>query len=204
MRTIVLLSTLFALGGCSSSQSADATRMLASPLAGVDGGLVRIGSPCTPVRETDPSFAGTQSEEVAIESSPGNPSGAPVCLTYHFRGRIECPYGQSTPDDAGASTACTTSSGQPVSPSTPVSPQCTDRRPADDVVWSCRCADPEGRTDNACDCPMQTTCVQAITEIDDAGTFAALAGAYCIPLHAIYKEESACATSCDPVTSPCD
>jgi hypothetical protein len=198
------------LGACSvhGGAAGDAFGTLASPLAGVDGGTVRIGSPCIPSREADPSFGGSDVNEVDVEASPGTPSGAPVCFTYHFQGRVSCPYGQSTSAGDAGSPSCNASNGQPLAASVQVLPQCTDRPAATDVVWSCRCGNATGNTDDGavyCACPEQTTCVAAIASIggDDDG-LSSLVGSYCIPLGAKFDPKSACAATCDPTSHPCD
>jgi hypothetical protein len=188
------------LAGCSSSGST-VDGVLSSSLAGADGGTVVVGTPCVPLVENDPTFDGYLQQEVSIETVPAQTSGAAVCLTYHFAGLTSCPYGQS---DAGAGpggTACETTDGMPVNGA--VSPQCADRPAASTVVWSCRCANADGRTDDGdayCNCPPSTTCTQTISTLGDMPN--ALSGGYCVPTSAA-ASPTACSAQCDPTSHPC-
>src|SRR5579862_6626653 len=129
------LGVFAVLSACSCGQSTQASGVF-TPLAGVDGGYVILGSPCTLHSENDPSFGGFQVNEVTVESKPGQPLGAPVCIAFDFQGRVSCPYGQDLSADAGSG-SCTTPSGQAVIVN--VAPQCTNRRSGVAVVWSCAC-----------------------------------------------------------------
>ncbi len=159
----------------------------------------KIGAPCIPENEIEPSFTGFVNEEI---SGAGAPSGAPVCLVYYFRGLITCPYGQSA--DAGSAVcACTTTTGKPVVGE--VDPQCADRPAASTVFWSCRCANEQGGTSDGasyCTCPSSATCTQTISTIGatENGDYA---GAYCLRNDALRDGGPTCARSCDPVAAPC-
>jgi hypothetical protein len=156
-----------------------------------------IGSPCDPAAEIRTSFDGFSEQELSRSAS-----GEPTCLVYHFRGLVTCPYGQSAAGQAPAGASpCTTTGGQPVTGL--VSPQCTDRRPAETVVWSCRCANFDGRTDDGdayCACPSSMTCVPAFPGV---GAEDPISGAYCVYAGVVFDGGRLCTTSCDPVAAPC-
>ncbi|HEX4445925.1 MAG TPA: hypothetical protein VH044_04290 [Polyangiaceae bacterium] len=187
---------LFLLIACGDS---NASGILSTSLA--DGGTVVVGTPCALAEERPSTFDGFSFDEVNIEASPGDPSGAAVCISLHFQGRTTCPYGQDASGKGPSGQPCTTPDGTPVVGA--VAPQCTNHRAADSVVWSCRCANPAGQTNdgaNYCDCAMGTTCVQAVASVSDNAT---LAGGYCLPL-AQAAQGQVCSAECQPDTAPCD
>jgi hypothetical protein len=211
MATAILCSVVL-LPACGNSTSPSAPsdagtssdanpRDAASDAAGADASAV-IGTSCMPAAEGSPTFDGFDYHEVGVSIT--SPSGAPTCLVYHFQGLVTCPYGQSGTGQAptGAS-PCTTSSGQPVTGA--VQPQCTNRRAAQTVVWSCRCANAQGATNDGdayCTCPTGTTCTQAVSSLGAAEDD--YSGAYCIPDAALLGDAGAtCRASCDPQASPC-
>jgi hypothetical protein len=153
-----------------------------------------IGAPCIPAIESEASFRGFDIGEVSVElPNPTADPGQLVCLADHFRGRVTCPYGQ---DASG----CTTPDGNAVVGE--VDAQCTDRRAADVVTWSCRCANADGRTDDGasyCSCGDGLTCTQLVTPLpgDDTG------GAYCIKTGTDYAPSSSCSKTCDPTSAKC-
>jgi hypothetical protein len=170
-----------------------------------------IGSPCAPRGELDPAFNDYDERTVILEplSSPLR-SGDLVCLTYHFRGRTTCPYGQAKDGSVPlGATPCTTPNGEPVlggavdpSRGREVRAQCADRRPADTVFWSCRCANTAGRTDDGdtyCACPGATSC-QLVPSVLGAD---AMPGGYCVKNGSGYDEATACSAVCDPASLPC-
>jgi hypothetical protein len=158
-----------------------------------------IGAPCIPSSEANPSFDGFTSGDIELAPIPTS-SGAPTCLVDHFRGLVTCPYGQSATGQAPAGASpCITTGGQPVTGA--VEPQCTDRLASAVVVWSCRCANTQGQTDDGsqyCSCPSGTACVQTITPLGAEEDFS---GAYCLSPAA--TAQPSCATSCNPATAPC-
>jgi hypothetical protein len=159
-----------------------------------------LGSPCVPVREEDPGFAGANLAEVSVETgAPGCGGGSDVCLSDHFQGRVTCPYGTDV-----SVPACTVpGSGAPVAG--PVLPQCTDRLAADAVFCSCRCANASGRTDDGasyCTCPGSMTCAQLVVSLGIASADV-LAGAYCVKPSSAFDPPLACSTVCDPRAAPC-
>lgn len=161
-----------------------------------------IGSPCIPAAEGSATFDGFSYQVVSIGPIPA--SGEPTCLVDHFRGLVTCPYGQSATGQAPAcALPCTTPSGEPVTGA--VQPQCANRRAAQTVVWSCRCANAQGATNDGdayCTCPTGTTCTQTITGIGAAEDD--FSGAYCIPNAAIPGDAGiTCPIACNPQTSPC-
>lgn len=158
-----------------------------------------IGSPCVPLDESNSMFDGFDSREVALE--PGSPGGA-RCLAYHFQGLVTCPYGQNAAGQApvGAS-PCSTSGGQAVVGA--VLPQCVERPATQDVVWSCRCANTAGATDDGypyCTCPGSLSCTQTIPSTGAAED--EISGAYCLPADAFFDAAAPC-TACDPTNHPC-
>ena len=86
-----------------------------------------------------------------------------------------------------------------------VQAQCVDRKTANAVYCSCRCANVDGATNdgaNYCTCPDGYTCSQLVTSIGAGDT--GLTGAYCIKNSTAYDANSACASSCDPNSNKCD
>jgi hypothetical protein len=168
--------------------------------AGAPDGAV-IGTPCIPSQETSATFDGYNSSEINLDGIPAQ-SGAPTCLVDHFQGLVTCPYGQNASGDAPTCAApCTTIGGDPVLGA--VEPQCVDRLASKVVLWSCRCANAEGRTDDGdtyCTCPVGLHCVQLISSIGDAGS--GFAGGYCAT-SAQATGAGTCGATCDPATHPC-
>lgn len=124
-------------------------------------------------------------EDVVME---GDPNDGSVCIANHFRGRVDCPYGQSEADyasylageiSAGDERLCRVSETNGVVEG-PVVPQLVERRSNLTVYRSCRCADAEGnRTNEAnCDCPSTYSCQPFIENL--GGKFESTAGGYCI------------------------
>ena len=157
----------------------------------------KIGDPCVPAVESSATFAGFDQAEVSVElPNPDADPGAIVCLADHFRGRVSCPYGN-------ASAACATPDAGAVLAK--VEPQCVDRKAADVVTWSCRCANAAGATNDGatyCGCPDGTTCTQLVVPIaPNSGPD--ISGAYCINAGTAYQSFSVCLQSCDPNVAPC-
>src|SRR5579859_2564188 len=127
MRTMLLLGiALFGTTACGGQSTATTS----------DGGIVtggEIGSACKPIQENEPTFGGTNENEVSIEGPHSPQCGGNVCLENHFRGRVGCPYGQ-----AANGTSCKTNDGNPVTAAVPA--QCADRTADRAVYCSCRCA----------------------------------------------------------------
>jgi hypothetical protein len=190
-----------------------------------------IGDPCVPDYEYDTTFLGFELSEVHVDRSPqlaGFECGANICIVNHFRGRITCPYGQdkaglSLPGTDGASSGAfpaTDTSGNPVGPClTPralpvtgnpsndptddaeVRPQCLDRAGTKAVYCSCRCANPDGRTDDGaryCSCPDGFTCSQLLSPDDKPNSAPGMAGAYCIKNNTEYNAATSLGVPCDP------
>jgi hypothetical protein len=177
-----------------------------------------VGDPCTPEQEYDQTFNGFDEQEVNVESKSFQ-CQTRLCLVNHFRGRVTCPYGQDSsgkllPGGAaftGDAKACTVPGGQDPIKGNPsdtktgagVKAQCTDRKAADAVYCSCRCANVNGETPqnegNFCKCPDGFTCQQLVTSIGQGDT--GLTGAYCIKDKTQYDRTTACAATCDPTPS---
>jgi hypothetical protein len=172
-----------------------------------------VGDPCTPEQEYQTDFLGFDEDVVSVESKSVQ-CRTRVCLVNHFRGRVSCPYGQgsdATPP-AGAS-ACTVPGsekaidGKVINAALPpeertyvdpekrslVEPQCLDRKAADSVYCSCRCADLNGNrpSDQAfCDCPDGFTCERLVTSIGQGNE--GLTGSYCIKKGTAYDRLKSC------------
>jgi hypothetical protein len=167
-----------------------------------DGGdaAPTIGAPCLPLAESMTSFDGVASSEINLETR-GVASGSPTCISYHFEGRVTCPYGQSAAGQGPACAgACRTPNGTTVIGM--VQPQCVDRPASKYVFYTCRCADAQGATNNDtyCTCPAGTTCKQMFAPLGGEDNFS---GAYCLPDGLVDAGPSACSTRCDPLTAPC-
>jgi len=180
MKRIITLALVAACGGAIANRYSNA----------------QIGQPCVLAVEDQASFTGLSAQEVTIElPNPTADPGQIVCLADHFQGRATCPYGQES--NGGA---CTTPMGQPVAGT--VLPQCADRRAADVVTWSCRCANAAGHTDDGasyCSCGSGLACTQLISPIPGDET----AGAYCIRAGTDYSAFASCSVQCDPTLHPC-
>ena len=161
------------------------------------GPSASVGVACVPTQEKQASYGGSTAGEVSFES--GNPTcgATDVCLRNHFEGRTSCPYG-------GPPGTCTVSgTDAPVTAS--VSPQCTDRRPADAVYCSCRCANAGGRTDDGasyCTCPESFVCTQLASPIGQPPA-EDTSGAYCVKPQTAYNPIGSCSAHCDPASHPC-
>jgi hypothetical protein len=175
-----------------------------------DGGAP-VGAPCLPYQELSPTFAGFNVAQLTVDQ--GDPACASgVCLVNHFQGRTSCAYGQvsdGTGVDGGAGCAVP-GSGAPVAPDgdpevgKTVEPQCIDRSASLDVTCSCRCANPEGATDDGasyCTCPTGTMCAQLVPGFVSGDP---LAGGYCVPAGSTtYDPNNSCQATCDPASDDC-
>lgn len=172
-----------------------------------------VGTSCAPVvgAEASVRFGGFDAREInTVEQDPA--CGAGICLINHFQGLTTCPYGQTVdggPPAPGVSACTIPGTGQPVRPNDPrggqkVEPQCLDRRTADAVYCSCRCANAAGATDDGnpyCACPGGYACTQLVASIgtkDDK-----LSGAYCIKAGTAWNPDNACSATCDATLHNC-
>lgn len=175
-----------------------------------------IGDPCTPEQEYNPDFLGFDEKEVNVESKSFQ-CRTRLCLVNHFRGRVSCPFGQGPGGEpaAGAADSCripgtTTAVEGAKDPATgdfvdtrrksTVSAQCVERKAADAVYCSCRCADINGQKpadQTFCECPENFVCERLVTSIGQGNE--GLTGSYCIKKNTKYDPAagSAC-TDCDP------
>jgi hypothetical protein len=183
-----------------------------------------VGDPCTPEQEFDQSFLGFDEKEVNVESKSFQ-CRTRLCLVNHFRGRVSCPYGQSSdgvpptgtpaPNDSGCtipgSTSKVTGADDQGNFSDPrkkatVPAQCSDRKASQAVYCSCRCANTEGRDDdgaNYCKCPDGFVCAQLVTSIGQGNE--GLTGGYCIKERTEYDATLGCQQGdCDPAARKCD
>jgi hypothetical protein len=167
---------------------------------GADAGPT-IGTPCAPAQELATTFTGFLFQE---QSELQVPSGDPTCFVFHFQGLVTCPYGQNAAGQApDGGSPCTTTDGKPVAGA--VEPQCTNRRASQVVLWSCRCANVEGATNDGdvyCACPSGTTCAQEVT---NGGSLQHFSGGYCLPPSIVPDAGASvsCDGTCDPTTAPC-
>lgn len=195
-----LVSIVWGVGACACGGQATT---LGSGLGGGDGGSssnppvpAGFGQACVPAEERSATFAGGAAAEVTVDSNSSACGAGNVCLVNHFQGRTSCPYG-------GPSGSCTVpGTGAPVTAK--VLPQCADRRAADTVYCSCRCANAAGRTDDGasyCSCADSFVCTQLVTSIGMPNdTFS---GAYCMKPQTKYDPLNSCHSLCDKTTDPC-
>lgn len=190
---------------------------------------VPVGTPCIPSPELSTSFLGFDSREVVVDRDNAA-CGTGVCLANHFQGRASCPYGQNESATAASTVptgharcgsgtpapsdpCCTPGSDQAVlssldvGASTPahsaVLPQCSDRTAARVVTCSCRCANPQGKTDDGeayCACPSGAECEQLVPELVAGDP---LAGGYCVLDDTAYDAATSCSSPCNPGTDDC-
>ena len=151
----------------------------------------RIGDPCTPQLERDATFNAFTLGDVYLEAK-SDECASRLCLVNRFRGRIGCPYGQTSlgQPSPGAQTACSLPSatcnpatltgcvvGKNMSALVP--PQCANRRANVAVQCSCQCANSEGKTDDGgsyCTCPTGFACKQLVlSKVGDP------VASYCLP-----------------------
>jgi hypothetical protein len=134
-----------------------------------------VGDPCIPEDEYEPSFSGYGLEEVNVESKSFQ-CETRLCLVNHFQGRVSCPYGQLDP----ANPECLVP-GSDIAVTKVVAPQIEERRTANAVYCSCRCANKDGSKDDGaryCECPSGYDCEKLIDFT--FGQKDNLAGFYCI------------------------
>ena len=194
---------------------AGALLVLTGPGCATEG----VGDPCVPEQEYDANFLGFSEGEVSVESKSFQ-CRSRLCLVNHFRGRVTCPYGQTKtgePPPGPGSTSCTVpgtktriegfkepnKDGVLVfrddKTESIVKPQCLDRKAADAVYCSCRCADLNGERPSDqtfCDCPDGFTCERLVTTIGQGNE--GLTGSYCIKANTKYDDATSCKTGgCD-------
>jgi len=147
-----------------------------------------IGDPCVPEDEYNATFTGFGEAEANVESRSFQ-CETRVCIANHFRGRVTCPYGQTsdylTANVPNAANVYGTpepglcyvpgSSAQAVSVA--VDTQLLDRRAEDTVYCSCRCSGPD-KSANYCTCPTGFSCEPLIPDLGFSQ--AQLVGSYCL------------------------
>lgn len=166
--------------------------------------------PCRLQTDLTLSPAVASESEVVME---GDPNDGFVCIANHFRGRVDCPYGQTDADYASYlagdipsndTRLCRVSETNNVVEGAIV-PQLYERRSSRTVYRSCRCADSDGnRTNEAyCDCPSTYSCTPFLDDLGGKGD--PNAGSYCIKNGTEYDPSanmSACSRekeNCGPV-----
>jgi len=189
-----------------------ASVLATGPACSSSSGAEGVGDPCSPIMETDPTFLGFDEKEINVEQGAATCSSG-ICLINHFRGRVSCPYGQSTDGAApSGATPCTTpNKSAPVSGNDPrlkaqVPAQCVDRSADNAVYCSCRCANANGGTNDGasyCACPNGFACLNVVSSIGPSTND--VAGSYCIKNGTAYDPDTACNQGdCDPVAKKCN
>lgn len=192
----VLLLVGFALGfgpsGCGGeSGSHGGTGRSSSPSA-----LAHVGEPCVPNEELKPSHDGASIEELWLTTS-STPS-CELCIANHFRGRVTCPYGQTSEDLAQGTPRCfVPGSSTPVT--VPVPPGVVDRPASKVVTCSCRCAGPGPGP--FCTCPTGTECVELVVDLGLPDT--SQVGSYCVLPNTKYDPTSNPGATCDESSLNC-
>ena len=170
-----------------------------------------VGDPCVPEDEYTATFSGFGESEANVESRSFQ-CETRVCIANHFRGRVTCPYGQTTEyvsQDSG---------GAPVDPKTgdnpgfcylptsnneivtvPVQAQLLDRRAEDTVYCSCRCKGPD-KSANYCSCPSGYSCLPLVPDLGFGQ--AQLVGSYCMKNGTQYSGSST-GSSCNYAVGNC-
>jgi hypothetical protein len=166
---------------------------------GADAGAL-VGEHCTPDSEDAEYFSGFSTDEVNFGLQDTD-CASRICLSFHFRGRMTCPYGQSDPGMADPSSPeerfCHFAgvSDPQHRVAVPVGPQCTQRRASQAVFCSCRCGGGEPGA-SYCACPAGTHCVVGVGFGDRLRDPEHLVGDYCIRDDADYVVDTPC-TPCD-------
>jgi hypothetical protein len=158
-----------------------------------------IGDPCTPEDEYQPAFSGYKDTEVNVESRSFQ-CETRLCLVNHFRGRVSCPYGQTDEEiakgDSQQRCHIPGTSDKDNLITAKVEPQCGNRRAADTVYCSCRCAGPDPNA-RYCECPKGYECKELLRDIGLGSK--ELAGSYCIKENTEYPSKNfLCNNQCDP------
>jgi hypothetical protein len=153
--------------------------------AGTPRPATEVGLLCRLQTDLTLSPAVASESEVVME---GDPSDGSVCIANHFRGRVDCPYGQSEADYASYlagdiprtdARLCRVSETSNVVEG-PVVAQLFERRSSLTVYRSCRCAGADGNDENEayCDCPSMYACKPFLDDLGGKGD--PNAGSYCI------------------------
>jgi len=122
-----------------------------------------VGEPCILGDEYDPMFSGYSVEEVILAFRDPQCESR-ICVSNHFQGRSNCPYGQDLTEPI--SERCKVPGGAQLVEAL-VSPQLLSRAPADTMHCSCRCANSAGQTNDGgdyCQCPVGTECTYLFPE----------------------------------------
>ena len=158
-----------------------------------------VGDPCIPEDEYEAGFSGYGVEEVNVEAMSFQ-CETRLCLVNHFKGRVTCPYGQTSAIMAGANEGlkCKVPDGTGTKMVTAeVAPQLLKRRANNSVYCSCRCAGPD-KTARYCKCPSGYTCT-LLNEIPLGSGSSQLLGSYCVRNGTEYnKSTDNSSGGCDP------
>jgi len=147
-----------------------------------------VGDPCVPEDEYSPTFAGFAETEVNVESRSSQ-CETRLCITDHFRGRVSCPYGQTsdyvvaqaananTFDGTAEPGLCYIPRSKAQAVSVAVAPQLLQRRAEDTVYCSCRCDGPD-KAARYCTCPSGYSCSPLVPDLGLGHV--QLVGSYCL------------------------
>lgn len=175
-----------------------------------------VGDPCIPELEYDSTFNAFTLGDVYLESKSFQ-CQTRLCLVNHFRGRLTCPYGQTSTglpapgtgkpcalpgsacDGMGGAGCVVGKNGSAEVPS-----QCANHRSDIAVYCSCRCANEQGKTNdgaNYCSCPDGYACKQLVapTKLGNEG----LTGAYCVKAADTFDPLSSGCEPCDATQTNC-
>lgn len=147
-----------------------------------------VGDPCVPEDEYTATFSGFGATEANVESRSFQ-CETRVCIANHFRGRVTCPYGQTSDYvTANASNAanvagtpdpglCYVPGSNAQAVSVAVDPQLVDRQAEDTVYCSCRCDGPD-KSAHYCTCPEGFSCTPLLPDLGFHQE--QLVGSYCL------------------------
>lgn len=127
---------------------------------------VVIGNACIPSDELYPEFGGYELDTINLETSSAACSSG-LCLSYHHRGRVSCPYGQTEEDlslPADHPQRCRvprTEMSEVVPVEVAVPPSFADRPPEDAAYCTCQCGGPNAD----CICPEGFACQEVFEDV---------------------------------------
>jgi hypothetical protein len=181
--------------------------LFAASCSGDGNHVPSVGEACSDVLpdELQPRFSNYGVDELNVDcgASECRTSVGPFCMTYHFQGRVTCPYGQTEsqlasfpatdPGRCRLPRADGTMTTEPVEVT--VAPQLAERRPEKTIFYTCVCAGTDS-TREYCTCPAAMHC-ETLSE----GFLATERGitGLCVRDHAAYEPSSTplleCSTS---------
>ncbi len=156
-----------------------------------------LGDQCLLGDEWNPSFSGTDEDEVVIEETKRCETG--ICLRNHFRGLVNCPYGQTPEAIASGEPQCFVP-GTNVPVQHPVRQQLASRPPDIGSICSCRCDGPGPGP--YCTCADDMECAHLLDALGFP-TDAQYAGSYCIPRGSAFDDGAIAGPSCSTPEANC-